>query len=179
VKPRLSPAAEATLTHAALEASALGDDRVGPEHVLLVLAEERDTVAGRALAMLGVEPDDVRAALDGRAALAALGIDLDEVRRRVEEAFGPGALANRNGAPPRPRARRLCARARREARAAGCRQVAPEHLLLAIAAGNGAAAAFLRSRGASADELRRALIRQPSQRTRSNCRTRRGRSPRT
>ena len=25
-------------------------------------------------------------------ALAALGIDLDEVRRRVEEAFGPGAL---------------------------------------------------------------------------------------
>jgi hypothetical protein len=25
-------------------------------------------------------------------ALASIGIDLDEVRRRVEEAFGPGAL---------------------------------------------------------------------------------------
>jgi hypothetical protein len=38
-------------------------------------------------------------AMDGRAervldaeALATIGIDLDEVRRRVEEAFGPGAL---------------------------------------------------------------------------------------
>jgi hypothetical protein len=37
--------------------------------------------------------------MDGRAervldaeALATIGIDLDEVRRRVEEAFGPGAL---------------------------------------------------------------------------------------
>jgi ATP-dependent Clp protease ATP-binding subunit ClpA len=132
VRDFLSPAARAVVTCAALEAGVLGHDRVGPEHLLLVLAEDRDTAAGRALASLGVEPDELRADLDPRRALAVLGIDLDEVRRRAEDAFGPGALT-RNGAQPRPPSRHLLARARREARRLGCRRVAPEHLLLALA----------------------------------------------
>jgi ATP-dependent Clp protease ATP-binding subunit ClpA len=154
----LSTAARSVLAHAALEAHALGHERVGAEHVLLVLAEDSDTAAGRALAALDVDAAELRDELDGRAGLASLGIDLDEVRRRIEDVFGPGALA-RNGSPPRPLGRRLLAQARREARAAGCKQVGPEHLLLA-AAGTGDAAGLLRSRGVSAERLRRAL-RQP------------------
>jgi len=36
-------------------------------------------------------------------ALATIGIDLDEVRRRVEEAFGPGALERTRAARRSPR----------------------------------------------------------------------------
>ncbi len=36
-------------------------------------------------------------------ALASIGIDLDEVRRRVEEAFGPGALERTRAARRSPR----------------------------------------------------------------------------
>jgi ATP-dependent Clp protease ATP-binding subunit ClpA len=158
MRRRLSPAACTVLARAELEAYVFGHARVGAEHVLLVLAEDHDTATGRALAALDVDAAELRDELDGRAGLARLGIDLDEVRRRVEDAFGPGALA-RNGSKPRPLRRRLVAQARREARAAGCRHVGPEHLLLA-AAGTGHVAGLLRSRGVSAERLRVAL-RQP------------------
>ena len=82
-----------------------GDDRIGTEHLLLALFDVPENLALMALEGFSVRRADVEADLDGRAddaadapdapdaeALAALGIDLDEVRRRVEEAFGPGAL---------------------------------------------------------------------------------------
>jgi ATP-dependent Clp protease ATP-binding subunit ClpA len=83
-------------------ARALGHDYVGTEHILLGLLERPNGMAIRALARLGISPDEIRDRLLGKlhppeprfdpGALATLGIDLDQVRARVEEAFGPGSL---------------------------------------------------------------------------------------
>lgn len=80
----------------------LGHDYVGCEHLLLGVTERGGTPAADTLASLGAGPAELRAAVldvvgpcvdrPDVDALRVLGIDLDEVRRRVEEAFGPGAL---------------------------------------------------------------------------------------
>ena len=90
-------------------------------------------------------PGDATGGTSDASSLAALGIDLDEVRRRVEEAFGPGALdrvrASRSGrrwgghipfANGRPRRRWSwpCARPSR----LGHDYIGTEHLLLGDAA---------------------------------------------
>jgi len=131
-RTRLTPAADAVLAAADREASDLGHDTVGGEHLLLALAWHH------ALAGLDVDLDRLRRdlvdAAEGAhgdsAALALFGIDLEEVRRRAEELYGPDALA-RNGTRARrdPNFDRAVEAARREARAAGTRRVAPEHLL--------------------------------------------------
>jgi ClpA/ClpB-like protein/ClpX C4-type zinc finger protein len=90
------------LERAREEAVALGHGYLGSEHLLLALATDRRSAAGRLLDGLGAGEarlrenarrtgDGPRPALD-RDALATIGIDLDEVRRRIEEAFGAGAL---------------------------------------------------------------------------------------
>jgi len=60
--------AQRALALADAEASALGDEFVGTEHVLLGLLAERTGPAAQMLALLGVTPDRVRELLrQGRA----------------------------------------------------------------------------------------------------------------
>ena len=57
---RFDERARAAVTLAHEEATALGADYVGTEHLLLGLLREPESVAGRALAHVGVGIDDVR-----------------------------------------------------------------------------------------------------------------------
>jgi ATP-dependent Clp protease ATP-binding subunit ClpA len=107
------------------EARVLGASRIGAEHLLLGLAHGRTGPAADALKVAGVNAASLRKLavanpetepLDADA-LAVLGIDLDEVRRAAESAFGPGALDR----PARPSSGRTRARMTPEAKAAmGC-----------------------------------------------------------
>ncbi len=76
---------------------------IGSEHLLRALYDQEGNLALTVLEAFAVRREDVEAELErirtggtptpsDADALATLGIDLDEVRRRVEEAFGPGAL---------------------------------------------------------------------------------------
>ena len=132
-------------------------DQIRPVHMLYALASA-EGVAARALASLGVDADSVeglldrtaplRSPLEGEAtsedaeALAAIGIDLDEIKRRIDEGFGPGALA-RTGALAHQgplnwtgrmtltrESKRSLAFALKEARALHHNYIGTEHLLL-------------------------------------------------
>ncbi len=107
----------------------LRHDYVGTEHLLLALAEDRESASAQALARHGLPADRIRAeilALVGTCeepperldseALAAIGIDLDEVRRRVEQTFGPDALDHASGGctPVMPRLKQALELAVRE-----------------------------------------------------------------
>lgn len=89
-----NPAARATIVRAGIEAACAGRDVLGPEFLLLALADS-GPLAGRP-AGLGVSATAVRARITGpdggqghdRDLLAALGIDADEVRRRAARATG-------------------------------------------------------------------------------------------
>jgi hypothetical protein len=90
------------------EARLLRHNYIGTEHLLLGILREGSGVAARVLQRLKVSLDDARSDVirvigegtggggaEDAAALRAIGIDVEEVRRRVEEAFGPGALDRR------------------------------------------------------------------------------------
>jgi ATP-dependent Clp protease ATP-binding subunit ClpA len=155
---RLTPAAEAVLAAAELEARGLGHATVGGEHLLLALARHH------ALDGLDVDVDALRTELaeaaeeahGDRAALALLGIDLDEVQRRVEELYGAGALRLNGTRPLRDaQVEQAIEAARREARAAGTRHVAPLHLLLGALATAAPGWAIVLAHGVTEGELRR------------------------
>lgn len=85
------------------EASALGHEYLGTEHLLLGLLAEGAGAAAGVLTELGIDSETIRSnvvEVIGRGppvqpdpeALRSIGIDLDVVRSKVEEAFGPGAL---------------------------------------------------------------------------------------
>jgi ATP-dependent Clp protease ATP-binding subunit ClpA len=75
-------------------------EQIEPVHLLLALTEDPGR-GGEVLRAAGAGHDSVRSALAraGSAldadALAAVGIDLDQVRAAAEAAFGPGALERR------------------------------------------------------------------------------------
>jgi ATP-dependent Clp protease ATP-binding subunit ClpA len=129
-------------------------DQIRPVYMLHALASG-EGVAARALAGLGVDPDDIERRLDRTAplrkplggeppggdaeALASIGIDLDEIRRKVEESFGPGALerapASSRGAgriAMTREAKQSVELAAREARALRHSYIGTEHLLLGL-----------------------------------------------
>jgi hypothetical protein len=93
---RFTDEARWAVTVAQEEARALRAPRIEPVHLLLALTREPGR-AGRILRDAGVDHARLQAAvvradpLDGDA-LAAVGIDLDQVRAAAEAAFGPGAL---------------------------------------------------------------------------------------
>ena len=113
---------------------------------------------------------------DDANALRAIGIDLDEVRRRVEEAFGPGALERRararrrrwrsrkcEGVPAHisftPRAKKVLELAAREARHLGQDYLGTEHMLLGLVREReGVAAQLLRLHGLTNQRIRAAVI---------------------
>ena len=169
--------AERFVAAGAERARGMGHEYVGTEHVLLALAEEPTTRVGRALASLDVTGDVVRRDIERIVgtcteprrrpldpdALATLGIDLDEVTRRVEEAFGPGAL-ERSGPSPRSAATCRCIAPRleraleRAAADAGDGPVGAEHVVVALAAVEDCVAArILRENGVSRAQLRRSV----------------------
>jgi ATP-dependent Clp protease ATP-binding subunit ClpA len=97
-EPAPTRRAEPFLIAAASAARRLGYGYVGTEHLLLALAEDGSARVGLSAAQIEAEivaqvgrPEAPPEALDA-GALATLGIDLDQVRRRIDEAFGAGAL---------------------------------------------------------------------------------------
>ncbi|HEV3474558.1 MAG TPA: Clp protease N-terminal domain-containing protein [Actinomycetota bacterium] len=174
---RLSEPARDLMGAAYREAVALGHNYVGTEHLLLAVATQPGTAAARALAGLGVTADDLRAETTrivgvcewapairpDPEALSRIGIDLDEVRRRVEDAFGPGALESTcawgRGLGLTPKAKKTYWLALREAVRLGDRAVRPEHVLLALASRRDALSArLLRRKGVSPERLRLAVL---------------------
>ncbi|HEU5109675.1 MAG TPA: Clp protease N-terminal domain-containing protein [Micromonosporaceae bacterium] len=135
-------------------AAELGADKVRPPHLLLALVSG-EGAGGRVLAGYGVTAAVLRGA-EGQssrragltdeevAALRSVGIDAEEVFRRVEEAFGPDALADAEPAPrPRrrlgrlggpfdPAAKKVLELSLREAIALRHRHLGTEHILLAL-----------------------------------------------
>lgn len=152
----------------------LGHDYVATEHLLLALAEDRESAPARALASQGLSAEKIHAAvitrigfcesprgrLDGDA-LATLGIDLDEVRRQVEHAFGPDAL-ERTWAGCTPVAPRLKKALELAVREAGESPLRPEHVLLGLASVEDCVAAqILAAHGINRTDLRAALAGGP------------------
>ncbi len=96
---RFTKSARTAVTLAQEEARMLDRPQIGTEHVLIALAGDGPDPAAAALRSAGVTAGRLRAAagalsadrLDAEA-LALLGIDLDQVRRAAEERFGRGAL---------------------------------------------------------------------------------------
>jgi ATP-dependent Clp protease ATP-binding subunit ClpA len=174
---RFAPSARAAVHRAQEEAIDLGHDYVGTEDLLLGLLGDEEAEA--TLASVGVRGQDVRADLadilgcsdeprpirPDPEALRSLGIDLGEVRRRVEEAFGRGALeetcAWQRGHALRltPRVKKSLELAFREARALGHGQIRPHHLLLGLLAeGQGIAVMVLSGRAGSPGRVRSAVL---------------------
>ncbi len=170
---RFTDEARFVVTAANEEARTLHDGRIGAQHLVVGAARAPGGIAAPVLAGLGLDAPSLRAALASEgdaAALASLGIDLDEVRRRVEAAFGEGALdRERSGrcrrgrrgdaVPFTPEAKRALELALREALRLGHRHIGAEHVLLgAVRVREPALEAALRRRGRTADEVRAAVL---------------------
>ncbi len=168
---RFTRSARDVVVRAQEEATALGHEHVGTEHLLLGLSALDAGVPGGVLRSLGVDRDVLRNEVIARPgadrldadALATIGIDLDQVRRSVEASFGPGALSRRRGGggfrPLTRRAKRALELALREALALGDRHIGSEHILLGLTADPASAAATaLRRSGAPPDTVRAATL---------------------
>ncbi len=181
---RLSTQAREVVARARHEARELGHPRIGTEHLLLAMLDERAGVAYAVLHQAGVDRQRVRAEVErlvgtpskllndeDAAALKTIGIDLDAVLARIEESFGPDALT-----PPPPTPRRGLLRRRRSDRLTpGARKVlqlslreairlkhdyiGTEHILLGLLRdGDSLAAKILTEAGLALDDLRRATL---------------------
>jgi ATP-dependent Clp protease ATP-binding subunit ClpC len=119
------------------EASRLGENRVGPEHLLLGLIREPDSVAMRILVdQIGLFPERIRAAVE-RQAQRGTGNDGRDMQLT-------------------PAAKRTIDLAYEEARRLENNYIGTEHLLLGLVAeGEGLAARVLIAQGADLEMLRR------------------------
>ena len=162
------------------EASALGHEYIGTEHLLLGLLSEREGLGGRVLTSLGLTLERARAETIGIIgtgakgvqldpdALATIGIDLDEVRRRIEAAFGPGAIERTRAGcgkapggrrPFTPRSKKVLELALREALSLRHGYVGTEHILLGLLReGEGVAIAILERQGLASRAVREAVL---------------------
>ena len=142
---RFTDSARQCVVSAEEEARRMQAGHIGTEHLLIAVARDRQGLGGRLLRELGVTPDALRedagrlaepAAIDSDA-LATLGIDLDEVKRRVEETFGPGALARGRAAKGRipfaPDTKKALELSLRSALALDDKFIGSEHILLGLA----------------------------------------------
>lgn len=119
---RFAATARSAVRGAVDEARKRGDRRVGTEHLLLALLNER---AGADL--LGITADTARAAADelDRQSLAAIGVDVGE--------FRPTSTPGAGKRPPfSSGARDVLSRALALAAAAKARRIETRHLLLAL-----------------------------------------------
>jgi ATP-dependent Clp protease ATP-binding subunit ClpA len=172
---RFTENARTVVVLAQQDARERGDSAIDTGHVLRALFAVPDNLAIMVLEGFSVRRADAEAGLAARRAapppvdgadadaLAALGIDLDEVRRRVEEAFGPGAL-DRARSPKRrflgghipfaKEAKKALELALREALALKHNYIGTEHILLGLLHGEGAAHDVLVERGVLLDVAR-------------------------
>jgi ATP-dependent Clp protease ATP-binding subunit ClpA len=172
---RFTEKARTVVVLAQQDARERGDSAIDTGHVLRALFAVPDNLAVLVLEGFSVRQADVEADLaarpaaapDGSAAdadaLAALGIDLDEVRRRVEEAFGPGAL-DRPRSPKRrwigghipfaKEAKKALELSLREALRMRHNYIGTEHMLLGMVHGEGVAHDVLVARGVQLDVAR-------------------------
>ena len=135
---RWTPRARAALQHAVEEAARLGQTFVGTEHLLLGVLD------GENLAVV---------------ALDALGADNTVLRDTLIERIGTHRAVPGDGLPFTPLARRALDRCLREALRLGHNYVGTEHLLIALAEGEGLATDVLHEAGVDADGVRREVIR--------------------
>ncbi|MET8157402.1 Clp protease N-terminal domain-containing protein [Sphaerisporangium sp. NPDC005289] len=147
--------ARKAVAHAQHEATVLRHDTIRPEHVLLGLLAQTDSVTARVLARHGLDHDTagdavarVLGANTGDStddidadALESIGIDLDAIRQKVEAAFGPGALdrdprrSSRSlggHIPFGPRAKKVLELSLREAIHLGHNYIGDGHILLGL-----------------------------------------------
>jgi ATP-dependent Clp protease ATP-binding subunit ClpA len=110
------------------EAQSLGSATVEAEHLLLALAAERDTPAGRLLADTGLDPDGLRAALERETerSLAAVGVTLSDFELPEQ----PSAM--RDSARFATSAKRALERSLQVAVARKDRRITAPHLLVGI-----------------------------------------------
>jgi ATP-dependent Clp protease ATP-binding subunit ClpA len=193
---RFTQRARNVVVRAQGEARDLRHGYIGTEHLLLGLLREPSGVARRVLDRLGIERDAVRSDVvrlvgegsvvgleeQDAEALRSIGIDLDEVRRRLEEAFGTGALERRDRVrrgwrrrgrcetfvghipfvdhiPFTPRAKKVLELSLREAGQLGHGYVGTEHILLGLVREReGLAARILAQRGASDQRVRSVVM---------------------
>jgi ATP-dependent Clp protease ATP-binding subunit ClpA len=168
---RFTDAARQSVAAAEEESRGMASGYIGTEHLLIALAAEPQGLGGRILRRLGATPDELRddarrhagpGAIDPDA-LATLGIDFDEVKRRVEETFGPGALARgrecQGRVPFAPTAKKSLELSLRSALALNDKFIGSEHLLLGLArTDDGLAARILRERGIDVKGLEAAVV---------------------
>jgi hypothetical protein len=125
---RLGTEARWVVDLAQREATRLGHNYLGTEHLLLGLLAEGEGVAARVL--------------------DAVGVSAKAVRRSVEDIIGRGSSVRGGPIPLTPRAKKVLDLAVREARAMGDEEVATEHLLLGLVReGEGVAAQVLADLG--------------------------------
>jgi ATP-dependent Clp protease ATP-binding subunit ClpA len=168
---RFSDEARHVVVRAQEAAGQLRHDYVGTEHLLLGLAAGADpTLSSFGVTSEALVGQVLREIGPGRpgnaAALASIGIDLAEVRRRVEEAFGPGALERTRAGGGFCRERRLTPRSKktlelaaREALRLGDGHVGAEHLLLGVlSVREGVAVKLLENLGVSPERMRGAVL---------------------
>lgn len=175
---RFTRDAREAVAYAEAQAQVERADHVGTDLVLLGMTLEPSSVAARALSELGLDREQVVAAVRAlpspgidAAALARLGIDLDAVRASAEQTFGPGALddlAPRAGRARKPlghvpfdaSSKKLLEIALREALARRHNRIDSGHLLLAVARLDETTAhRALREAGAGAEAIRGAVER--------------------
>ncbi|MBA2391095.1 MAG: Clp protease [Geodermatophilaceae bacterium] len=157
---RFTSSAREVVVAARREAKDVDHSIAGTEHLLLALVQDSDGLGGRALRRLGLDPVAVRHSIDtirsrgpvgdlDVEALGSIGIDLDAVRRRVDAAFGPGALdragpTRRWRSPFSPRAKKALELSLRESIRRKDGYIGTEHLLLGVLReGRGMAARIL------------------------------------
>src|SRR5262245_40689232 len=152
---RFTGTAREAVREAEREARRLHAPAIGPEHLLIAIAQKTALVCepppplstpgdiatsgpgaeGRPIPR--ITADELRAALaenDPEAdALAAIGISLPEVKRAIENAFGPDAFAGDDGRIPfRAETKRVLELSLREALSLGVRHIDPQVILLGL-----------------------------------------------
>lgn len=168
---RFATSARQVVLGAVREAERERAPRVTGEHLLLALLGHGR--AAEVLAGAGLTRDvltEAFAAAHRRAgltdaetgALRSLGIDVDAIVARIEQEHGEGALAvprrdRRGHLPFADGAKALLAATLRQAKERGDRRIGDEHLLLALAAGDGIAAQVLAEHGLGYPEVRAKL----------------------
>jgi ATP-dependent Clp protease ATP-binding subunit ClpC len=121
------------------EASALGHDFIGTEHLLLGLIREGDGVAAKALEQLG--------------------ISVGAARTKVGESLGASAAMAEGGRPFTPRAKKVLELSLREALQLGHNYIGTEHVLLGlIREGEGVGSRVLIELGADLSRVREKVM---------------------
>jgi len=133
-----TPSARAAIRLAHSEARHYNHAYLGQEHLLLGLAADVASPAGRFL--------------------AARGADANRIRELIEARVAPGEAPVPRRLGRTPRAKKAMRLAAKEAEHRDCRHIGDEHLLLGIAlCGEGLGFELLRELGVSGDEVRQAI----------------------